>query len=90
MMATHQDLCPQENVRIMAFMESEVIRVAKEQKCVGILTTNTNALTQQLAENVYGYEALVNYQINQYEVNGTHPFGTAPDSYRAIIHWKKL
>lgn len=90
MMGTHQNLSPQENVKTITFMENEVIRMAKVKKCAGILTTNTNALTQQLAEDVYGYKALLNYQINQYVSNGNRPFATAPDSYRAIVHWKKL
>lgn len=90
MMGTRQDLSPQENVKVMTFMENEVIRVAKLKNCFGILTTNTNALTQQLAETVYGYEALSDFQINEYETDGNRPFATAPDSYRAVVHWKKL
>lgn len=71
-------------------MEKEVIRLAKSKNCVGILTTNTNALTQQLAQNVYGYETMLDYQVNQYEIDGKKPFGNAPDCYRAIVQWKKL
>lgn len=90
MMGTHESLNAQENVVAMTFMESEVIRMAKKRNCCGILTTNTNALTQQLARNVFGYETLLDYQVNQYITNNKKPFGTAPDSYRAIVQWKKL
>lgn len=90
MMGTHENLSAQENIVAMTFMESEVIRLAKERTCCGILTTNTNALTQQLAQNVFGYETLLDYQVNHYISNGKKPFGNAPDAYRAIVQWKKL
>lgn len=90
MMATVADLCPQENVSVMSFMENEVLKLAKTRGCAGVLTTNTSALTQQLAENVYGYETLLDYQVNQYVVDGYRPFGKAPDHYRAVVQYKKL
>lgn len=90
MMGTDESLDARENIAVMTFMESEVIRLATAKQCAGILTTNTNALTQQLAHDMYGYETLLDYQVNQYELNGTKPFGTAPDHYRAIVQWKKL
>lgn len=90
MMATHEELDARENIAVMTFMENEVIRLAEVRKCAGVLTTNTNALTQQLARDVYGYETLLDYQVNEYEMDGKKPFGTAPDHYRAIVQWKKL
>lgn len=90
MMGTHESLNPQENIEAMTFMESEVLRLAIEKECCGILTTNTNALTQQLARNVFDYETLLDYQVNQYLSGGNKPFGAAPDHYRAIVQWKKL
>lgn len=91
MMGTHESLSPQENIAAMTFMEGEVLRLANDKQCCGILTTNTNALTQQLARNVFGYETLLDYQVNQYiSSGGEKPFGTAPDNYRAIVQWKKL
>lgn len=90
MMGTHESLSAQENVVAMTFMEVEVIRLAKQKSCCGILTTNTNALTQQLAEDVFGYEVLADAQINTFVIKGKKPFGNAPDNNRAIIHWKKL
>lgn len=90
MMGTHESLNAQENIVAITFMEKEVIRLAKERNCCGILTTNTNALTQQLARNVFDYETMLDYQVNRYISNGKKPFGTAPDSYRAIVQWKKL
>lgn len=90
MMGTHESMNAQQNIVAMTFMEGEVLRLAKERKCCGILTTNTNALTQQLARNVFGYETMFDYQINQYVIDGKKPFRTAPDDYRAIVQWKKL
>lgn len=90
MMGTHENLNAQENIVAITCMEKEVIRLAKERNCCGILTTNTNALTQQLARNVFDYETMLDYQVNRYISNGKKPFGTAPDSYRAIVQWKKL
>lgn len=90
MMGTHECLNAQENVAAITFMESEVIRLAKEKCCCGILTTNTNALTQQLAREVFGYETLSDTQINTYSVDGRKPFGNAPNDHHAIVQWKKL
>lgn len=46
MMGTHSSLSAQENVSVMHYMEEQVIRVAKENNYAGVLTTNTNPLTQ--------------------------------------------
>lgn len=46
MMGTHANLSPQENIACMHFMESEVLKVAKDKQFAGILTTNTSPLTQ--------------------------------------------
>lgn len=90
MMGTVIDLGPRENVAVMSYMEKETLKLAKERGCAGVLTTNTSALTQQLAESVYGYETLLDYQINQYVVDGYRPFGKAPDHYHAVVQYKKL
>ncbi|XP_039970507.1 mycosubtilin synthase subunit C [Bactrocera tryoni] len=91
MMGTSSDLNPQENIACMHFMENEVLRVAREKHFAGILTTNTSPLTQQLGNDVYQYKTLLDYQVNQYVYNdGTIPFGKAPDSQRAIVHWREV
>lgn len=89
-MGTVESLSPQENVVAMTFMENEVIRMAKERNCCGILSTNLNPLTQQLACSVFGYETMFDYQVNHYVCNNKKPFGHAPDSYRATVQWKQL
>lgn len=90
-MGTSAQLNAQENITVMQFMEDEVLEVAKRKGFAGILTTNTSPLTQQLGTHVYGYEALLNYQVNQYVApDGSRPFGKAPDSQRAIVHWKLI
>ncbi|XP_011180928.2 beta-alanyl-bioamine nonribosomal peptide synthetase ebony [Zeugodacus cucurbitae] len=91
MMGTSSDMNPQENIACMHFMENEVLRVAREKQYAGILTTNTSPLTQQLGNDVYQYKTLLDYQVNQYVYNdGTQPFGKAPDSQRAIVHWREV
>lgn len=46
MMGTHSSLSAQENVSVMHYMEEQVIEIAKNNNYAGILTTNTNPLTQ--------------------------------------------
>lgn len=50
-----------------------------------------NLCFQQLGTSVYGYEVLLDYQVNQYVYHdGTMPFGAAPDDQRAIVHYKNI
>ncbi|XP_055585866.1 beta-alanyl-bioamine nonribosomal peptide synthetase ebony [Uranotaenia lowii] len=91
MMGTCADLNAQENIEAMHFMESEVLKIAKRGQFAGILTTNTSPLTQQLGSTVYGYESMLDYQINQYVASdGSQPFGKAPNDQRVIVHWKDI
>lgn len=91
LLVTHERLDAKENVMLTTFMENETIRLANEKLCCGILTRNTNPVTQQLAVDVFGYETILDYQINQYITkDGEKPFGSAPDSDRAIMQWKQL
>lgn len=88
--STHESLNAQENIALVTFMENETVRLAKEQKFCGIFTHNSNALTQQLASSVFGYETLIDLQVNQFIVNGRKPFAIVPDSVRWILQWKKF
>lgn len=46
---------------------------------------------QQLGMDVYEYETLLIYQVNQYETpDGNKPFGKAPDSQVAICALKMI
>lgn len=91
MMGTSTTLSPQENISVMQFMEDEVLVLAKRKGFAGIFTTNTSPLTQQLGTHVYGYETLLDYQVNQYVYHdGTKPFGKAPDTQRALVQWKPI
>lgn len=88
---TSAHLTAQQNIAVIKFMEDEVIQLAKRNRFAGILTTNTNPLTKQLATDVFGYQVLLDYQVNQYvHHDGTKPFTKAPDSQRAIVHWKEI
>lgn len=87
--ATHENLSPQENIALVTFIENETVRLAKERKFFGIYTHNTNALTQQLAQSVFNYETLIDFQINQFVINNVQrPFDIVPDSIRWMIQWK--
>ncbi|XP_037948636.1 mycosubtilin synthase subunit C [Teleopsis dalmanni] len=91
MMGTHVELNARENIACMHFMEDEVLKVATAHKFAGILTTNTSPLTQQLGNDVYHYNMLLDYQVNEYVYNdGTRPFSNAPDTQRAIVHWREI
>ncbi|KAK4875342.1 hypothetical protein RN001_011764 [Aquatica leii] len=91
MMGTNSSLTPKENVAVIQFMEEEVIRIASLKNFAGILTTNTNPLTQQLGTSMYGYKTYLDYQVNQFVASdGTKPFGLAPDSQRALVQWKEI
>ncbi|XP_011307568.1 N-(5-amino-5-carboxypentanoyl)-L-cysteinyl-D-valine synthase [Fopius arisanus] len=91
MMATNTDLSPADNVIIMSEMERELLELATDKGYLGIFTTNTSPLTQQLDVDVYGYEVLLDYQVNQYVApDGTKPFGQAPDDQRAVCCWKTI
>lgn len=90
-MGTSPELTGQDNVRVMSFMENENVKIAKLKNFQGILTSNTSELTQQLGSNVYGYETLLDYQVNQYvHPTGKRPFLRAPDSQRILVHWKDI
>ncbi|GJQ71327.1 hypothetical protein Trydic_g11061 [Trypoxylus dichotomus] len=91
LVCTRSTLAPAENVAIVNFLESNVLKLAKERKFAGIFTINTSPLTQQLGSDFYGYETLYDYQVNKYVASdGTKPFGMAPDSQKAQIQWKRL
>ncbi|KAI5694275.1 hypothetical protein M8J75_013963 [Diaphorina citri] len=91
MMGTEKSLNGKENVQIITAMEEEILRIAKDRQFHGILTTNTNPLTQQLGVDVFNYQVLLDYPVNQFVASdGTKPFGQADNSQRAIVCWKKV
>lgn len=91
MMATSDELNASENIAVMHFMEKEALALAKKRKFAGIFTTNTSPLTQQLGQDVYGYQKMLEYPINKFVYHdGTKPFGKAPDTKTVIVHWKDI
>lgn len=76
----------------MTMMENETIRIAEAKNFWGILTTNTSAMTHQLATHIFGYETLLDHRANQYIdiVDGKKPFANAPDLCHNFVQWKKL
>ncbi|XP_046473915.1 beta-alanyl-bioamine nonribosomal peptide synthetase ebony-like [Neodiprion pinetum] len=91
MIGTNSRVTTAENVALVKEMEDHMIRVARQKGFAGILATNVNPLTQQLATDVYHYEVLLDYQVNKYVASdGSTPFGEAPDSQRALCCWKKV
>lgn len=91
MMGTNPTLNARENVSVMQFMEEETLRLGRARNFAGVLTVNTSPLTQQFGKDVYGYQVLLDYQVNKYAApDGAKPFGKAPDSQRAMVCWKNL
>lgn len=91
MLGTSQKLHPRTNIALIDFMEAKVIEIAREQHFNGILTTNTNPLTHTLNIDVYGYEVMVQYQINRYvDMDGKKPFIEAPDDQIVAVVYKNL
>lgn len=88
--ATHECLNAQENVIAVTFMENEIIRMAKEYNCSGIISVNTSELTQQLGQHVFGYKTLFDIQVNQFEDDGRRPFATVPDEVHSLVQFKTL
>ncbi|EGI63523.1 PREDICTED: N-(5-amino-5-carboxypentanoyl)-L-cysteinyl-D-valine synthase isoform X1 [Acromyrmex echinatior] len=91
MMGTNIDLSPAENVLVMKHMEEYCLQFAKQKEYIGIFTTNTSPLTQQLGTDVLGYETMQIYQVNKYETpEGYKPFGKAPDNQVIICALKMI
>ncbi|XP_011501560.1 PREDICTED: N-(5-amino-5-carboxypentanoyl)-L-cysteinyl-D-valine synthase [Ceratosolen solmsi marchali] len=91
MMATNDNLNAAENVFLMRLMEQKCLEIAEKNNFVGIFTTNTSPLTQQLGTDVFKYEIMLDYQVNQYITpEGLKPFGKASNDQRAVVSWKKI
>ncbi|XP_049880564.1 zwittermicin A synthase ZmaJ [Pectinophora gossypiella] len=91
MMATDASLSPRDNVAAIRALEHATMRVARDRRFLGVFTTNTSPLTQQLGTDVLGFQTLLDYQINQYvDSNGDRIFGKAPDDMRAVVCWKPV
>lgn len=61
MMATSADFDAKENIAAINFMEREILKLAKRKGFAGILTTNTNPLTQV---KIYSEKSLENILMN--------------------------
>lgn len=91
MMAASNVLKPHTNIALIDFMETQVIETAKANGFVGIITTNTNPLTQQLATDVFGYKTIKEWQINEFEdKDGQKPFIGAPENIKVAVMYKEL
>ncbi|KAJ0170911.1 hypothetical protein K1T71_013683 [Dendrolimus kikuchii] len=91
MMATAETLSPRDNVAAIRALENATMKVARERRFLGVFTTNTSPLTQQLGTDILGFKTLLDYQINQYvDSNGEMTFGKAADDMRAIVCWKPV
>ena len=66
MMGTSDKLNAKENIAVMAFLAAENIKIATERHFKGILGVNTNLLTRNMTESLFGYVPMSKIQINQY------------------------
>merc|ERR1719320_237405 len=90
MLATVNDLSPQESVKAALFMEEEVIKIGQQKHYEGIFTVNTNKVTQIIG-NQLDYEIVSTIQINQYEDSqGFRPFTAALDDHIVKVAIKKI
>ncbi|VVD05712.1 unnamed protein product [Leptidea sinapis] len=91
MMATCSSLSAADNVAAIRQLEIASMNIARERRFLGIFTTNTSPLTQQLGTDVFGFQTLLDYQINQYaDPNGNRLFALAPDDMKAVVCWKPV
>lgn len=91
MYGTSEHLNARLNVALMALIEEESCRIAKKKGFKGLLTTNTNPVTQQFCHCIYGYETVNEVQINQYvDEKGHKPFEKAPDFQKVVVAFKNL
>lgn len=91
MSGTSEDLNSRQYVAVMSLMEEESCKIAIEKGFKGLLTTNTNPLTQQFCESIYGYETLSEVQLNSYvDEEGNKPFAKAPDFQKIVVAYKKF
>jgi hypothetical protein len=85
MHGTSEILNTRESIGVMAFLEEESVRIAKNHGFKGIFTTNTNPLTQQFYKKVYGYETFNEVQVNKFKA-----FRNAPDYQKVTIAYKSI
>ncbi|CRK87778.1 CLUMA_CG001558, isoform A [Clunio marinus] len=90
-MATDENLATRDNIALMLFLESEVINTAKQKHFRGIVTTNTNLLSQQFSELFFDYQTEYEICLNKYvEMNGNRPFETAADNSKALVMFREI
>jgi hypothetical protein len=90
-MGTDESLNSKENIAVICFMEEEVIKLARAKGFSAIFSINTSSLTQHFASNVFGYERLLQYQINKYvHHDGIQLFAHARDSEIVTVDLKNL
>lgn len=90
MVGTSPDLNSAENIEVVSFIETNILRLAKAHKFQAVQTTNSSMLTQQI-DAILGYETLKAIQINQYrDKNGYRVFEKADDSKRTMTMLKMI
>lgn len=76
---------------MILFIENEIVELAKSKNFTGIFTTNASPLMQQIYTQVYAYQSMKEFRVNEYvDHGGAKPFNDAPDSIRIIVYWKEL
>jgi catalase (peroxidase I) len=88
---TSLKLTGEENIELVGFMEAQVIEIARAKGFRGVFTNNSNALTQQFGQSVFGFETLAEVCINKYvDKFGKKPFQKAPDNEKIYVMYKSL
>lgn len=90
-MGTAKSLNSAENIRVVTFMENQVLTVAKENEFKAVMTSNSNQLLQQIDGTLLGYKTLKEFQINRYvDKSGKRPFQDAEDYKKTMTMWKEI
>ncbi|ELU18796.1 hypothetical protein CAPTEDRAFT_210260 [Capitella teleta] len=78
--AVTSSAAPDLKVRLLTLIEDEELRLAKEKGFRGIVTVNSNLVTQCLAED-YGYQLRNQIHVKSFESQGTTPFSAVDDAF---------
>jgi len=90
-MGTHFSLHPDENVKMVTLLHSEVIKLALSQGYSGIFHSTLNLLSRSLCTDVFGYEVFEDFRINKYcDDDGYRPFHLAGDTAACAAMYLKL
>lgn len=89
--AVNPNLKPEQRVRIMHFLEQQMLHVAATNRFQAVLTANAGSVTQQLAKHVFKYDVNKILYANEWRnASGTLVFPHANSSHTVTISIKHI